>query len=124
MKVNTVLMPVKAMRFNPLTQREELMPTGMLQEYAAGKPVGQPVRAPQMAPVLQDRATPSSMLRGQENVHSVTMHSPDTRPLAAHHARPGETVAQAADRLADAASRFEVKGGRATAIPDFLTGGQ
>lgn len=123
MRVNTVLLPVKEKRYNPLTQREELMETGYLQEYAAGKPVGRPVRAPQMAPVPQDRATPSSMLRGQEGHHSVTMHSPDARPLAAHHARSGETVAQAADRLADAASRFEVKNGRATAIPDFLTGG-
>jgi hypothetical protein len=114
---------VKEKRFNPLTQREELMATGYLQEYAAGKPVGQPIKAPSMAPVPQDRATPTSMLRGQEGHHSVTMHSPDARPLAAHHARPGETVAQAADRLADAASRFEVKNGRAAAVPEFLTGG-
>jgi hypothetical protein len=123
MRVNTVLLPVKEKRFNPLTQREEFMPTGMLQEYAAGKPVGQPIKAPSMAPVPQDRVTPSSMLRGQENVHSVTMYSPDARPLAAHHARSGESTAAAADRLADAASRFQVKGNRATAIPDFLTGG-
>ena len=123
MKVNTVLMPVKEKRFNPMTQREELMETGYLQEYAAGKPIGQPIKAPSMAPVPQDRATPSSALRGQEGHHSVTMHSPDTRPLAAHYARPGESVGQAAERLGDAASRFEVKNGRATAGPNFLTGG-
>jgi hypothetical protein len=121
MRVNTVLLPLKEKRFNPLTQREELMPTGMLQEYAAGKPVGQPIKAPQMAP--QDTAIPSSSLRPQEGYATVTMHSPDTRPLAAHYARQGESVAQAADRLADAASRFEVKGNRATAVPAFLTGG-
>ena len=108
MRVNTVLLPVKEMRFNPLTQREELVPTGYLQEYSAGKAIGRPIREPSMAPVPQDRAIPSSAQRGQEGHHSVTLHSLYARPLAAHYARPGETVGDAATRLGDAAARFEV----------------
>ena len=123
MRVNTVLMPVKEMRFNPLTNREELMATGYLQEFSAGKAIGQPIQTPSMGHVPQERATPSSALRGQQDYHRVTMYSPDARPLAAHYAKQGETVDAAADRLADSASRFTVKGGRASAGPDFLTGG-
>lgn len=108
MKVTTVLMPVKAMRFNPLTQREELMPTGYLQEFSAGKPIGQPIKAPSMGHVPQDRATPSSLLRGQEDTYRATILSPDTRSLAAHHAHAGESTGDAATRLADAAARFDV----------------
>lgn len=116
-------MPVKEKRFNPMTQREELVPTGFLQEYSAGKPIGQPIKAPSMGVVPQERAMPSGALRGQEGYHRAVLYSPDARPLAAHYARQGESVDAAADRLADSASRFTVKGGRASAGPDFLTSG-
>ena len=87
------------------------MDTGFLQEYSAGKPIGQPIKAPTMGHVPQDRGMPSSMSRGQEDTHRVTLHSPDLRPLAAHHAHHGETVGEAATRLADAAARFDVAPG-------------
>jgi hypothetical protein len=122
MKVSTVLLPVKEKRFNPLTQREELMDTGMLQEYSAGKAIGQPIKAPSMAPVPQDRAIPSSAHYGHVGYAKASLYSPDSRSLAAHMARPGETTLAAAERLADSASRFEVKNGRATAVAGYLMG--
>ena len=123
MRVNTVLLPVKEKRYNPMTQREELMPTGYLQEFSAGEAIGRPIKEPSMGHVAQERAMPSSASRGQEGYHSATLYSPDVRPLAAHYARQGETLGAAADRLGDAADRFTVKNGRATAGHDYLTGG-
>lgn len=108
MKVSTVLLPIKEKRFNPLTQREELVETGLMQEYSAGRPIGQPVKAPTMAPVPQQRAATSSMLRGQEGYHSAALYSEDTRTPAARHAYPGESEADAAYRLASSTVRFDV----------------
>ena len=76
MQVNTVLMPVKAMQFNPLTQRQELMPTGYLQEYKGGVPQGQPIKQPVYAPVPQDRAITSSMHMPQHGVAKASFASP------------------------------------------------
>ncbi|MEJ8856970.1 hypothetical protein WKW79_20510 [Variovorax robiniae] len=118
MRVNTVLMPIKEKRFNPLTQREELVETGNFQHYAAGKPIGAPIRMPQLAEVPQNKAVPSSALRPQEGYARASFFSPDSRPLAAHYAQQGETAEQAANRLAESASRVEVRGNRATVSTD------
>ena len=108
MKVNTVLLPIKEKRFNPLSQREELVETGAFQEYAAGKPIGAPIRMPQRAEVPQNRAVPASTLRPQDGYAQARLGGQDTRSLAQHYAQPGESAQAAAGRLDDAAQQFVV----------------
>ena len=42
MRVNSVLLPVRAERLNPLTGAKEVYETGAYQEYHNGRPMGQP----------------------------------------------------------------------------------
>lgn len=121
---NTVILPFLEKRINPVTRKEEAMPTGMVAEFCQGKQVSAPFRMPTLAPVPQDRARTSSMLRPEET-QSVSLYSPDTRNLAQHYQRAGETTQQAAQRLEAAAEQFVVHKGRAVsgAIP-FLSGSQ
>lgn len=124
MRTHTVLLPLKEQRFNPITQRMELMDTGMLQEYSAGRPIGQPIPAPQMPSretltALQH----SGQLSGGSSHLSVSLHSQDPRPLAAHYQRPGETLEAAADRLADAADSGRVSVGAGGSMRVSFGGG-
>lgn len=114
MRTDTTIHPIKEQRYNPVTGRVELMDTGMVAEFSMGKQISSPFKMP-----TPPSAEAVQALRSQGNLHGdngyakATIYTPDNRSLAAHHARPGETAGQAADRLADAASRFEVKNGRA-----------
>lgn len=112
---NTVLLPIKAKMINPLTGAEEVMDTGQMQEYgynAAGRrvPVGPPITMPVYSAEQVEtirRADPQA-IHGDNGYAKATIYTPDSRPLAAHYARPGETAGAAATRLGDAAARFEV----------------
>jgi hypothetical protein len=95
--------------------RYEATLTEQSKHFNSGKPVARDLSAP--SPWAQ--ATHSFSIGGD----------PDTRSLADHYKRPGETAEQAADRLGEVAGRFEVKGGRATAVVNsagqkFFGGGQ
>lgn len=111
---NTVILPILEKRINPVTRKEEVAPSGMVAEFFQGKQVSAPFKMPTMAPAPQGRAGTSSLV-GPEETQSVSLYSPDTRSLAQHYQRPGETTRQAAERLADAAVRFEGDGSRAGA---------
>ncbi|MET3494393.1 hypothetical protein [Variovorax boronicumulans] len=116
---NTVILPLKERRVNPISGKEEIMDTGMVAEFHQGKQVSAPFRMPSLGDVAQDRAVPSSISRPEET-YRATIYSGDTRNLAQHYQRSGETTRQAAERLGEAASRFEVTGNRATATASAL----
>ncbi len=111
---NTVILPLKEKRINPITGKEEIMDTGAVAEFSQGKQVSAPFRMPRFANVEQERAARLSAMQAEETL-AVSLYSGDTRNLAEHYQRPGETTVQAAERLADSASRFEVSGNRAEA---------
>ncbi|WP_295380138.1 hypothetical protein [uncultured Pseudacidovorax sp.] len=122
---------MKGERISPLTGLREVYDTGLMQEYAGGKPIGEPFRMPGapdirdfVAAKLQGRMSDAQPTTGRAHITS-----PDNRSLADHYRRNGESAEQAADRLADAASRFQInRHGAAVSSEDangvrYLSGG-
>ncbi len=112
MKVSSVLLPVRAKMIDPLSGIEVIRETGQVQEYLGGRPVGKPFTMPTYTAEEVEHARRLGLLSsGNETFARAEFHSPDTRSLAAHNARPGESEGDAATRLANAAARFDVAPG-------------
>ncbi len=112
---NTVILPLREKRINPLTGHEEIAETGMVAEFSMGKQVSAPFAMPSYTPeewAQHEQARRAGLL--QEREYGIASFQSQGAAVQ-DHARPGESPQQTAARLGEAAARFEVSGNRATA---------
>lgn len=112
---NTVILPLREKRINPLTGREEIAETGLVAEFSMGKQVSAPFAMPSYTSeeLVQHEQLRRAGLLHEREYAAASFQSQGS--AVQDHARVGESPQQTAARLAEAAARFEVSGNRATA---------